>query len=286
MIKRLAILLIFVTLLVGCITQFDGNGKKTIYVTIAPLRALVEEIVGEDYNIEVLVPKGASPESFEPTTKNLIALNDAEQIFMIGLINFEQSLTNSVKESGRVVNLSEGIELIAGSCSHCSHAHAHGIDPHIWTSPRALKHMVNTIGTAMQTIAPDSIKYRDNADKLIDKLDALNVLCSSKIEANNVDAIMIYHPAFTYYAHDYGIEQISVEQDGKEPSPRQLTMLVEKARKHNISKLLIQPQYSKDKLRALALECDAKVVEVDPLSEDIIAEIERVTTLICSHDEQ
>lgn len=286
MIKRLAILLIFVTLLVGCNTQFDGNGKKTIYVTIAPLRALVEEVVGEDYNIEVLVPKGASPESFEPTTKNLIALNDAEQIFMIGLINFEQSLTNSVKESGRVVNLSEGIELIAGSCSHCSHAHAHGIDPHIWTSPRALKHMVNTIGTAMQTIAPDSIKYRDNADKLIDKLDALNALCSSKIEANNVDAIMIYHPAFTYYAHDYGIEQISVEQDGKEPSPRQLTTLVEKARKHNISKLLIQPQYSKDKLRALALECDAKVVEVDPLSEDIIAEIERVTTLICSHDEQ
>ena len=286
MIKRLAILLIFVTLLVGCITQFDGNGKKTIYVTIAPLRALVEEVVGEDYNIEVLVPKGASPESFEPTTKNLIALNDAEQIFMIGLINFEQSLTNSVKESGRVVNLSEGIELIAGSCSHCSHAHAHGIDPHIWTSPRALKHMVNTIGTAMQTIAPDSIKYRDNADKLIDKLETLNALCSSRIEANNVDAIMIYHPAFTYYAHDYGIEQISVEQDGKEPSPRQLTTLVEKARKHNISKLLIQPQYSKDKLRALALECDAKVVEVDPLSEDIIAEIERVTTLICSHDEQ
>ena len=286
MIKRLATLLIFATLLMGCNTQFDGNGKKTIYVTITPLRALVEEVVGEDYNIEVLVPKGASPESFEPTTKNLIALNDAEQIFMIGLINFEQSLTNSVKDSGRVVNLSEGIELIAGSCSHCSHAHAHGIDPHIWTSPRALKSMVNTISTAMQTVAPDSIKYQDNADKLIHKLDMLDALCSSKIEANNVDAIMIYHPAFTYYANDYGIEQISVEQDGKEPSPRQLTTLVEKARKHNISKLLIQPQYSKDKLRALALECDAKVVEVDPLSEDIIAEIERVTTLICSHDEQ
>ena len=96
---------------------------------------------------------------------------------------------------------------------------------------------------------------------------------------------MIYHPAFTYYANDYSIEQISVEQDGKEPSPRQLTSLVEKARQYNISKMLIQPQYSKDKLRALATECGAEIVEVDPLSEDIMAEIERVTTIICSKDE-
>ena len=284
MIKRLATFLIFATLLMGCNTQFDVNGKKTIYVTITPLRALVEEVVGEDYNIEVLVPKGASPESFEPTTKNLIALNDAEQIFMIGLINFEQSLTNSVKESGRVVNLSEGIELIAGSCSHCSHAHAHGIDPHIWTSPRALKSMVNTIGTAMQTVAPDSIKYRDNADKLIHKLNMLDALCSSKIEANSVDAIMIYHPAFTYYAHDYGIEQISVEQDGKEPSPRQLATLVETAKKNNIRNILIQPQYSADKVAPLATECGAEVVVTDPLAEDILGEIERVTNIICNYD--
>ena len=96
---------------------------------------------------------------------------------------------------------------------------------------------------------------------------------------------MIYHPAFTYYAKDYDIEQISVEQDGKEPSPHQLTALVEKARQHNISKLLIQPQYSKDKLRALATECGAEIVEIDPLSEDIMAEIERVTDLICGSDE-
>ena len=114
------------------------------------------------------------------------------------------------------------------------------------------------------------------------ELDTLDSLCNSAIANANVDAIMIYHPAFTYYASDYGIEQIAIEHDGKEPSPRQLTSLVEKARNHNITKLLIQPQYSKDKLRSLAMECDADIIEVDPLSENIIDEIERVTTVICS----
>lgn len=281
----LATLLIFASLLSGCNTTSKEADKKTIYVTIAPLRAIVEEVTAGDYNVEILVPKGASPETFEPTMKDLMALNDAEQIFSVGLINFEQSLVSSVKESDRIVNLSEGIELLAGSCSHCNHAHAHGIDPHIWTSPRALRRMVENIGVAMQRVAPDSIKYRDNADKLLHKLNGLDLLCNSEIAANGVDAIMIYHPAFTYYAKDYGIEQISVEQDGKEPSPRQLTALVERAQKHNISKLLIQPQYSKDKLYALAAECGAEIVEVDPLCEDIIGEIERVTMIICGGDE-
>lgn len=285
MIRKLATLLIFASLFGGCDTLSEKSGKKTIYVTITPLRSLVEEVVGDDYNVEILVPKGASPETFEPTVSDLIALNDAEQIFAIGLINFEQSLVGSVEEHEKIVNLSHGIEPLAGSCSHCNHHHAHGIDPHIWTSPRALKRVVENIGLAMCGVAPDSIKYRDNADKLIHKLSLLDSLCSSNIKTNKVDAIMIYHPAFTYYAKDYAIEQISVEQDGKEPSPRQLTTLVERARQHNISKLFIQPQYSKDKLRALAMECGAEIVEIDPLSEDIIREIERVTKLICGENE-
>ncbi|MBO7189644.1 MAG: zinc ABC transporter substrate-binding protein [Alistipes sp.] len=285
MIKKLAILLILTTIICGCGGVSEDEGKKTIYVTITPLQAIVEEVTGGDYKVETLVPKGASPESFEPTAKQLMALNDAEQIFSVGLINFEQSLISSVKQSNRIVNLSKGVELLAGSCSHCGHHHSHGIDPHIWTSPRALKRMVENIGETMCKIAPDSVKYQVNTDKLLCKLNTLDSLCNSKIYANGVDAIMIYHPAFTYYAHDYGIEQIAVEQDGKEPSPRQLTTLVEKARNHNITTILIQPQYGKDKLRALATECGAEIVEVDPLCEDIVAEIERVTNIICSRNE-
>lgn len=285
MFKKLATLIIFASLLCGCNGATESDNKKTIYVTIAPLRSIVKEITEGDYNVEILVPKGGSPENFEPTAKNLMELNDAERVFSVGLINFEQNLVGSLKDDTRLINLSDGIELLSGSCSHCNHAHAHGIDPHIWTSPRALKRMVENIGKAMYCVAPDSVKYQDNANQLIHKLNTLDSLCNSNIKSNNVGAIMIYHPAFTYYANDYSVEQISVEQDGKEPSPRQLTALVEKACKYNISKILIQPQYSKDKLRALAAECEAEIVEIDPLSEDIVAEIERVTNIICGGNE-
>lgn len=279
---KINIFLISVLLLCSCSGGVQVDDKKTIYVTISPLKSLVESVVGEDYNVDVLVPKGASPEIFEPTAKQIMALNDAELIYTTGLINFEHSFIGSVKHRERIVDLSQGIELVAGSCSHGHCNHAHGVDPHIWTSPRALKKMVRNIEYALPV---DSLKYQLSADKLICELSRLDSLCYNKITSHGVDAIMVYHPAFTYYARDYGIEQISTEHDGKEPSPKQLTSLVESAKKHNITKLLIQPQYSKDKLRALAEECNAEIVEIDPLSEDIIAEIERVTMIICDGNE-
>ncbi len=282
MIAKIAIFIISTLLFVGCGGASTADQKKTIYVTIAPLRSIVEQIVGDDYEVKVLVPKGASPENFEPTAKQLMELNRAEYIYSTGLINFERSLISSVAKSERIVNLSSGIELMEGSCSHGHHHHKHGVDPHIWTSPKALKRVAQNI---CSSLAPDSVKYQTATHKLINELSKLDSLCSSKIDVCGVDAMMIYHPAFTYYARDYGIEQISIEHDGKEPSPRQLTKLVDRAKEHNIKTLLIQPQYSKDKLNALAEECNAEIVEVDPLSEDIIAQIERVTTIICGGNE-
>ena len=282
MIAKITIFIISTLLFVGCGGASTADQKKTIYVTIAPLRSIVEQIVGDDYEVKVLVPKGASPENFEPTAKQLMELNRAEYIYSTGLINFERSLISSVAKSERIVNLSSGIELMEGSCSHGHHHHKHGVDPHIWTSPKALKRVAQNI---CLSLAPDSVKYQTATHKLINELSKLDSLCSSKIDVCGVDAMMIYHPAFTYYARDYGIEQISIEHDGKEPSPRQLTKLVDRAKEYNIKTLFIQPQYSKDKLNALAEECNAEIVEVDPLSEDIIAQIERVTTIICGGNE-
>jgi zinc transport system substrate-binding protein len=279
MIRKISLIAILSALLAGCSGTKTTNTEPTIYVSITPLKMLVEEITCGDFPVEVLVPEGASPETYDPTARQLTEANDAQMLFTTGLITFEQHLAERIANPERVINLSEGIELLSGTCSHSHCGHKHGIDPHIWTSPRALKQIVRNIDASLPA---DSSKYHTNADKLLDKLNNLDSLCSKSIELNSIDAIMIYHPAFTYYAHDYGIEQIAIEHDGKEPSPRQLTSLIDIARSHNITKLLIQPQYNKEKLQSLASECNAEIVEVDPLSEDIIAEIERVTRIICS----
>lgn len=271
-------------MLVACNNGGNEHNDRTLYVTITPLRGIVSEVTCNDFDVRVLVPDGASPESFEPSARQLTELNDARMVFNTGLIDFEQSLTKSVAAE-RIVNLSHGIEPIAGSCSHHHHHHAHGIDPHIWTSPGCLKQMTLNIRDAMLEAYPDSLKYSAAADRIIERLDSLDAFCKEHIERAGVSAMMIYHPAYTYYARDYGIEQIAIEHDGKEPTPKQLTALSERAEKESIGAILIQPQYNADKAGPIAKQVGVQIITTNPLAEDIESEIRRVTEIICKHNE-
>jgi zinc transport system substrate-binding protein len=278
--QKIATFIICALLIVGCTTKSDSD-KKTIFVTITPMQSIIEEITAGDFDIEVIVPKGASPETFEPTPKQVTSFSDAELIFSTGLIDFEQSLVQRIGDDAKVVTLSNGIELIAGSCSHGNHQHKHGVDPHIWTSPRALRTMVTNAHKAIMAHYPDSVKYAEATERLLERIDALDTYCAARIEEAGVEAMMIYHPAYTYYARDYGIEQRAIEHDGKEPSLRQTTALIEKAKEHGVKAILRQPQYSEDKVRAIANDAGAEIISTDPLAEDILGEIERVTEIIC-----
>ena len=278
--RKITILLVTALLAVACASKTEHT-QKTIFVTITPMQAIVEEITMGDFNVEVIVPKGASPETFELTLKQVAAISDAEFIFSTGLINFEQNLINSIDGDGEIVNLSQGVELIAGSCSHGNHKHKHGVDPHIWTSPRTLRTMVLNAHDAIIAHYPDSVKYTTATERLLARLDELDSYCASRLASSGVDVIMIYHPAYTYYARDYGIQQIAIEHDGKEPSLRQTTALIEKAKEHGVKAILRQPQYSEDKVRAIANDAGAEIITTDPLAEDILGEIERVTEIIC-----
>lgn len=278
--QKIATFIICTLLIVGCTTKSDSD-KKTIFVTITPMQSIIEEITAGDFDIEVIVPKGASPETFEPTPKQVTSFSDAEFIFSTGLIDFEKSLVERIGDDAEVVNLSNGIELIAGSCSHGNHQHKHGVDPHIWTSPRALRAMVTNAHKAIMAHYPDSVKYTEATGLLLERINKLDNYCATRIKAEGVEAMMIYHPAYTYYARDYGIEQIAIEHDGKEPSLRQTTALIEKAKEHGIKAILRQPQYSEDKVRAIANDAGAEIITTDPLAEDILSEIERVTEIIC-----
>ena len=284
--KKVIAILSLCLVIVGC-SSTKRTDNKSIFVTIPPLQKLVSEVTCGDFEIEILVPEGASPESYEPTSQQIARLSDAEFIFEIGLIDFEKSLTRHIDNSSRLVNLSEGIELIEGSCSrhHHGHHHSHGVDPHIWTSPRALAHMVRNIESALRTTYPDSAKYFDATERITARLEALDKACAERIETSDTKAIMIYHPAYTYLARDYAIEQITIEQEGKEPTPRQLTTMIEKARTMGIKRIFHQPQYSPDKLRSIAEEIDAEIVVCDPLSRDIEAEINKVVELITRSNE-
>lgn len=281
--KRFLQIATIALLSVACATQKSGDNEKTIFVTIAPLQHLAEELTCGDFSVELLVKQGASPETFEPTSSDIARLSSAEMVLSTGLISFEQNLTHNIGE--RVINLSEGITTLGGTCSHHHCNHSHGIDPHIWTSPRELRTMVENMHRALASHYPDSTKYNDAAERIIARLDSLDSYCQRHLGDGTKRAIMIYHPAYTYLAHNYNIEQIAIENEGKEPTAKHLIELVERGREMGITTIFHQPQYSASKLRSIADELNAEIVVTDPLSFDIEAEIRRVVDLIAKDNE-
>lgn len=281
--KKFILIAAFALLFVACATQKSGDNEKTIFVTIAPLQHLAEELTCGDFSVELLVKQGASPETFEPTSSDIARLSDAEFVFSTGLISFEHSLTHNLGDI--VVNLSEGITTLGGTCSHHHCNHSHGIDPHIWTSPRELSTMVRNMHRALMSHYPDSAKYNDSAEQIIARLDSLDSYCAERLGDGKQRAIMIYHPAYTYLAHNYSIEQIAIENEGKEPTAKHLVELIERGRNMGVRAIFHQPQYSADKLRSVAEELGAEVTMTDPLSLDIESEIRRVVDIISEQNE-
>ncbi len=264
-----------------------SDDKESIFVSIAPLREVVAAITGDDFAVEVLVPAGASPESFEPTPRQFIALNKSRAIFAIGLIDFERNLLSKIEEQEKIIDLSQGIDLIAGSCSHTHHAHGHahgghthGIDPHVWTSPKALKIMARNAYNAIAATFPDSAKYKRNYQQLSTRLDSLDCRVGRLCDRARVGRFIVYHPALTYMARDYGLEQISIEHEGKEPSAKRLADIIDQARGEGINRIFYQTTYPRSTVEVIAEDIGAEAIEIDPLREDIFVNIEKMTRLI------
>ena len=265
-------------------TERPRNDEAVLYVSIPPLKEVVAGIVGDDFPVEILVPAGASPETYEPTPRQFIELNRAQLIFNVGLIDFERALLQKIEDRDKIADLSAGIEPIAGSCSHghTGKSHAHGIDPHIWTSPRALQRMAANAYEAIRARYPDSTKYATNHETLQRRLRELDVRTTEKIERSGVKYVVIYHPALTYYARDYGLEQAAIEADGKEPSARRLGETIRKARERGVRKILYQSQFPSSVVEAAARDIGGQPVRIDPLRADAIANIDEITDLITS----
>ena len=269
----------------ACSAKSGKEQPSDIAVTILPLKYIVESITDNDFKVEVMVSKGASPETYEPTPKQLIKLNESQMIFSTGLIDFENALLGRIENQKAIINLSKGISLIEGSCSHNhaysnSHTHAHGIDPHIWTSPRELKIMAKNAYDAIMQHYPDSAKYHTAYKALVDEFDQLDKQCEQMCHDSKTEAFVVYHPALTYFARAYGIEQIAVESDGKEPSAKHLAHIIDDAKAKNARCILYQVQYPRSVVEVVAKDMGCKCIEFDPLEENITENILHITHTI------
>ncbi len=254
----------------GCESRQESS--PTITVSIQPLKYIVEAITGNDFPISVLLPPGSSPENYEPSPQQLIEVSRSGLLFTTGLIGFEQSMVERIgqgEHAPTIVDLSERIDPIQSFHSHGTHKHLQGNDPHIWTSLRNLKTMAETAYGQIALHYPDSLKYQWNFEKLVARLDSLDQTIQTILSASGVQYFLVFHPAFSYYARDYGLTQIALENEGKEPSVEQLQAVIDLARREKIDKILYQSEFPRSTVEVVAREIGARPIEVDILGEQI-----------------
>lgn len=241
-------------------------------VSLAPYKYFVEQIAGDTVQVKMMVPAGGSPHSYEPTSRQILEASKAQIWFRIGEPFEERSIQamTSYGSKMKIVDMRTGINLITleeGPHGQCSHHDCK--DPHIWLSPRLVRKQAESIAKALSDIYPEHAEtYHKNLRKFQKDLDDLDIEISGILHSMKNRTILVSHPAYGYYCKDYGIEQISIEFEGKEPSPQHLTRILNLARKNETPIVYVQAQHLSKGARLVANEIDAEIVELDPLAEN------------------
>lgn len=278
-------LLLFVTILVLAACKPKQSGKQNITVSILPQKYFVEQIAGATFPINVMLPPGASPADYEPTTKQMQELNQSIVYFYVGHLGFEkawmQKLSATVKGVD-YVSCSNGLDLLRGNVHHDNapdEDQRYGTDPHIWTSPENVKTISRTICSELSAKFPEKADiFEQNLSLFVAKIDTLDNYIRASLADTTQHSFMIFHPALGYYARDYHLEQLSIEFEGKSPSPAHMKQMIDLARDREINTIFVQTQFETGKAEAVAREIKAEVVTIDPLAEDWLSEMYSITS--------
>ena len=242
-----------------------------VAVSIAPQKWFVEQIIGEDGGITVLVPSGASPATYAPKPSQLRAIKKATLYFTIG-VPFEKNWLKrfmSINPNLQLIDTTKGLHKL--SMVHKEHdAHKHeGLDPHVWLSPKYAKTQAKNILDALITANKTKAKiYHDNYQALLQKIDALDKEINTILSPIKERSFIVFHPSFGYFAKDYNLTQIAIEKEGKEPSLKYIKHIIDYAKAHQIRTVFIAPQFSKKAAKTIASKIQGNVVTIDHLAED------------------
>jgi zinc transport system substrate-binding protein len=247
-----------------------------VAVTLLPQAGFVENIGGDKVEVVVMVPPGASPHTYEVTPDQMTKLSKAKMYAKVGSpVEFELVWMDkliAVNNNMLVTDCSKGIGLIQSDDPD-----EPGMDPHIWTSVSNVGIMVKNICEGLTQVDPASRAfYEKNRDTYLVKLGALDKDIRSTLDGVKNRSFIVFHPAFGYFARDYNLKQIAVEQGGKEPDVGYIVRLIKEAKEYDISVVFVSPQYSTKSAEVIAKEIGGKVVIIDPLAKDFIGNMSAI----------
>lgn len=271
-----------ILLFISC-NMGQKNDTKALTVTIEPQRFFLEKIVGDKFEINTLVPPGSSPETYEPSPMAMINLGNSKAYFKVGFLGYENAWSGKLAQNNpnvRVVDCSRNIELMYGTHGPHSHGdsdhHEHhdhhdhdseAADPHVWSSAKnALQFSKNMLDAMVEIDSENADFYKENYKQLAKLILDTDSTLTELLTDIPSRSFIIYHPALSYFAKDYDLEQHSIEFEGKNPSPSQMKELVDLAKRENISVVFVQQEFDVKNTQVIAKEIGAESYVINPLS--------------------
>lgn len=271
-------------LIPGSLPSHGTEGPIAVWVSILPQVEMVERIGGDRVTVHALVQPGDSPATYEPTPKQLAGLWRADLFLAIG-VPFESSLLPKLEDMNLdipIVDVFEGIDRIPMD-DHPGHGDAGSPDPHIWLDPELVKVQAAAVRNQLCEIKPvHCADFDRNLQVYLDDVDAVELRMDDVLKPYRGRELFVFHPSFGYLARRYGLHQVAVEVDGKQPSPRQLADLVERVHASHTKAIFIQPQIADRAAQSVAEASGCSLVELDPLAADHLANLERMAQSIAA----
>lgn len=270
-----------------------------VVVTIPPLAYIVDRIGGDRTSVLVMVPKGADPHAWEPRPRQMADLAKSNLYVTAGLGLETAWLARLTSGAGGIAVLHAETVVAGSSAEGDSHGDGHGnsaganargdqdhghdslVDPHFWTSPALVKAAAALVRDKLVTLDPaGAAAYRARYEVFAAELDRLDADLRVRFAGDRGRAFMVFHPSWGHFAAAYGLEQVAIEVEGKQPRPRDLARFVDIARERNIRVILVQPEHPERSARAVADAVHARLELVNPLAYDIPAAIRQTAAVI------
>lgn len=295
----------------GCNSKLPTD-KMVISVTILPQKHFVEKIAGDLVHVNVLVPPGTSPEFYSLMPSQMKELSESAAWLRIGKIGFEEGWIDKIRQNTpdlKIFDTSVQANWITGekdtheasdtelespahheepkTRAYQEQGHVHGIDPHIWSAPDEVKKIVTETWKALSSLIPDKKEILEqNYQAFMQEIDRLDQDLKKTLDPVKNRKFLIFHPALTYFARQYDLEQISLEVEGKEPSPRHMRSIIERARAEKIRLIFIQKEFDIENAQQLAREIDGEIFQIDPLSEQWEQQLRNIAAKIAAVSEE
>ncbi len=304
--KTIIILLIFLSIIIfSCNKGKEQTGEITypykVFVSIVPQKFFVEKVAGNKAEVLVMVKPGHSPATYEPLPKQMAKLSQSRAFFKIG-VPFEKAWVNKIGKSNpdmKIIDTAKGIQkrhmdsfemVTSDNHKHSdghSHSHKKANDPHIWLSPKLVKKQGENIARGLISIDPANEEYyKNNLAKFKKSLDELHNKMKMHLSKVKNKRLMVFHPAYGYLADEFEFKQVPIEIEGKKPGAKELSKIIDYAKKNKINVIFIQKQFSTREAEEIAKAINGSVVRVNPLAYNYIENMMNIARKISSNLEK